>query len=100
MSYVKLCGILYQNNPDSNGNAQTIIYQEDCNGNVIVNNISYPITFECEVIDWESVDEFNVRGPRVSFVSASATLSSAPGSGSVRQAVFSQLVGSYPTLVI
>lgn len=100
MSYLKLCQVSYQGNPDSNGHPQIVYYEEDCNGNVLVNNPTYPLTISCEVIDWGSSDNFSTRGAITSFAAVPITLSAAPGSGTIRQAIFNQLVGTYPTLVI
>ena len=100
MSYLKLCQLLCQGNPDEHGIPQTIYYLEDCDGNVLVNNPTFPITLECEVIDWVSQDEFNKRGQAISFNSVNVTLNNAPVGSSIRQAVFDDLVATYPALVI
>lgn len=101
MSYLKLCQILNQGNPDERGRAKTVFYQEDSDGNVLTKNPSYPLTLSCEVIDWESLYEYKKRGKAISFTSVEITLTSKPKSPkSIRQAVIDQLILTYPEIII
>lgn len=102
MSYIKLCQIISQGNPDSNGKDQTVYYQEDCEGNNIINSIlTYPITFQVEVIDWDSLDNFQKRIGVVQFNQENVTLNVLPASpDTIRKEIFNQLVVKYPSLVI
>ena len=101
MSYLKLCQIVSQGNPDSSGHPTSIFYQENCNGEVLVNTSpAFPITYQCEVINWDSQDSFNVHGPIITFESVPVTINNAPITGTIRQAIFAQLQATYPSLVI
>jgi hypothetical protein len=90
MSYLKLCQLLNQSETE-------IFYQEDCDGNVLVNNPTYPMTLECEVIDFVSEDDFKARAKVNSFASVNVTLEEAPEN--IRDAVYAVLVVEYPALV-
>lgn len=100
MSYLKLCQLVNQGNPDENGHAQTVFYQEDCEGNVLVNNASYPLVLQCEIIDWVSLDEYQKRGKTISFTAGEVTLSTKPKPPkTIRQAVIDQLILTYPEII-
>lgn len=98
--FLKLCQILYQGALDAEGRPTKVFYQEDADGNVIVNEPVFPITFECEVINFVSEDAFKTRGAITAFESVNVTLAAAPGTGTVRQAIYEILKPTYPTLVI
>lgn len=98
-NYIKLCQILSQGEPDASGHPTKVFYQEDCNGNILVANQVYPLVLACEVIDWVSEADFHAHGKIVSFASVNVTLNESPALISIRQAVYEQLLGYYPTLV-
>ena len=85
MSYLKLCQLY---------NAE---YIEDCNGNVLLNSIVYPAILSCEVIDWESEEEYHKRGKANFFISESVHINEQPIN--VREEVFQQLLMKYEELV-
>ncbi len=88
MSYLKLCQL-------SNDN-----YVQDCDGEIIIDNdILYPITLSCEVINWVDEDEFLKRGQIISFQAVDVTIEN-ESLLSIRQMVFNQLVVDYPLLNI
>lgn len=92
MSYLKLCQIQHQSETE-------IYYQEDCMGQVLVSSsLSYPVTFVCEVINFESPSEFSKRG-KASFANiVEVVVSTSPDN--IRNEVFSKLALDYPELVI
>jgi hypothetical protein len=103
MTYQKLCQLYADNSTGTNGQGQdmypaggpVIYYLEDCNGNVMVNNIpSFPITIKCEVITFNSVLDFQNRAAYVNFTSATAAATALP----IRSNVFSLLTPTYPNL--
>ncbi len=99
MSYVKLCQIVYQGNPNSLGNPQTCYHLEDMHGNIQDSaTLTYPVTFQVEVIDWVSQDEMNKLGNINNFYHELVTLNSIQVS--IRQDIFNQLIIKYPTLII
>jgi|SRR6516164_1869230 hypothetical protein len=99
MSYLKLCQLSIQGNPDVKGRFQTVFYEENYKGQIITNNVTYPATFQCEIIDWLNIVEFNKLGVSETVSVVPITLDIAP-IGSVRQEIFNKLVVQYPTLVI
>jgi len=91
MSYLKLCQI-------SNDSLISTIYLEDCDSNVIINQPIYPLTLNCEIIEWVDENAFLIKGESISRNSAKITLAIAPSS--IRQTIFNQLQATYSTLVI
>lgn len=86
MSYLKLCQL------------STDTYIEDCNAQVILaTSIVYPLTLSCEVIDWDSEDEFIKRGKADSFTSIEVILQEQPQE--IREAVYQQLLLQFPELI-
>jgi len=97
--YIKICQILNQGNPDANGKPQSIYYQEDANGNLLIGNIQgYPLVLEVEVIDWVSENDFTNRGKINAFHPEIVTINSPVAN--IRQEVYNQLISKYPNLVI
>lgn len=92
MSYVKLCQI-------SNQTINQVFYLEDCTGKILINLASYDVPFQCEIIDFGTEENYNIKGPCLSFTSVTVTLSTAPIE-SIRKSIFTQLQASYPALVI
>jgi hypothetical protein len=93
MSYLKLCQLISQSESE-------VFYQEDCDGNVLVNTVpAYPLTLNCEVIDFVSEDEFRIRGKIESFTAVDVTLEAYVAGKTIRQAVYEQLLATHPTLV-
>jgi len=88
--YLKLCQLLNQSETE-------VFYQEDCDGNVLVNNPTYPLTLQCEVIEFVSEEAFKYRGKINSFTAVNVTLEVAPHN--IRYAVYSLLKPDFPTLV-
>lgn len=92
--YLKLCQLLNQSNTE-------VFYQEDCEGNVVVGEATFPVTLQCEIINFVSEDAFRTRGAITAFESVNVTLNSeVPEGTTVRQAVYEKLKLTYPTLVI
>ena len=85
MSYLKLCQI-------SNDN-----YIEDCNGEVLVNNISFPAILSCEVIDWESEEEYHKRGKILSFNAFEISVDEQPQE--LREVIYQNLLITNPELI-
>ena len=97
MSYVKLCGIYDTNGKQWPLQKNGLIYAEDCNGTVSINNPTFPLNVVCEVITYVQQSDFP-SGASSSFVQASVTVPN--NSVSIRQSCYNQLVATYPTLVI
>lgn len=91
MSYLKLCQLLNQSDTE-------IFYQEDCDGNILVNNPTFPISINCEVIDWVSEEEFKKRGKTISIQSRIVIIEEQPEN--IRQSVYETLLTEFPALVI
>lgn len=86
MSFLKLCQLSNET------------YIENSEGEVILAlSISYPLQLACEVIDWESQEEYARRGKALSFVSEVVTINQQPES--IREAVYQQLLLLYPELI-
>lgn len=86
MSYLKLCQL-------SNDN-----YIEDCNGQVaLMTEIVYPFKLSCEVIDWESEEEYNKRGKALSFTSIEVILEDLVED--IRQSIYNKLILQFPELI-
>jgi hypothetical protein len=85
MSFLKLCQLSNET------------YIENSEGEVILAiSITFPLQLACEVIDWESEEEYTKRGKALSFISESITINQQPDS--IREAVYQQLLLSYPNL--
>jgi len=89
--YLKLCQLLNQSETE-------VFYQEDCNGNVLVNNPTYPLELQCEVIEFVSEEAFHNRGKINFFEAVNVTLPEAPLNG-IRRAVYDILKIDYPEMV-
>lgn len=91
MSFLKLCQLVNQSETE-------VFYQEDANGNILVNNPTFPISIDCEVIDWVSEEEFLKRGKIISFQARTVIIETQPEN--IRQSVYETLLTEFPALNI
>jgi hypothetical protein len=102
MTYQKLCQLYADDSTGTNGQGQetftgspVIYYLEDCNGNILVNNIpSFPINVKCEIITWATQSGFTQRSASTAFTTATVSVTASP----IRSNVFAQLTAIYPGL--
>ena len=88
MSFLKLCQL---------SNEQ---YIETADQEIVLNNIQpSPFTISCEIIDWESEEDFKRRGKSISFEAVEVDLSGLDQSVTVRDKVYEILIGRYPNLI-
>lgn len=100
MSYLKLCQLVAQGELNEQDIPTVIYYQEDSEGNVLVNSVSYPLSIECEVIEYGSEEDYNQRKDSIAFTSETIVLAEAPVGQSIREEIFEQLQIIYPALVV
>lgn len=104
MTYQKLCQLYADDSTGTNAQGQEVFpgtpivyYLEDCNGNVITNNIpSFPLSVKCEIITFNNQSNFlSANKPAISSTTAIVSASASP----VRANVYAQLTATYPNLV-
>ncbi len=97
MSYIKICQIA-DHNPnvlDSEG----VFYIETVDGAVLKNSVTeFPVQVSVEVIEFNDEAQFNIKGKAISFNVEIVTIPNL--SLPIRQSVYNQLVGKYPSLVM